>query len=373
MLLENWEKIERYYKAWWNCEVLDKVPIWVAAPRDDPQSREILSGDTIKIRKEERFNEEKVIGCAEKILRATFFGGIAFPSYWPNFGPDIFSAFMGADIEFSPVFSPTDAPLDPKRAVPVSWAKWNNPILKDYSDLSVIQIKEDNLYWQKTKEFMHYAIERSQGNYIVGLTNILAGIDALSVLRGSPERACLDLIENPEGVKKAIKLLGKIWYKVYEESYHIIAGKQKGNCSWTKLWFPEGGPVLDDLACLISTPMYREFLLEEMVDRINYLGYSLYHLDGPDALHHLDMLLEIPSLNAIQWVPGVDMWKKEGVARWIPIYGKIQAKKKAIQVFCEPDEVDFVIENLKPEGLLIYTMCSSEKEAKELLSDTGWI
>ena len=107
------------------------------------------------------------------------------------------------------------------------------------------------------------------------------------------------------------------------------------------------------------------------MNEINYLDYSIYHLDGPDALKHLDMILEIPRLNAVQWVPGAGM-VKEGVARWIPIYRKIQAKKKAIQVFCQSAEVDFVLESLKPEGLLIFTSCSSEKEAKELLSHTGW-
>ena len=60
ILLDNWEKIKEYYRAWWECEVLDKVPIWVAAPRDDLESREILSGDTIKIKREERFNKEKL-------------------------------------------------------------------------------------------------------------------------------------------------------------------------------------------------------------------------------------------------------------------------------------------------------------------------
>ncbi len=46
---------------------------------------------------------------------------------------------------------------------------------------------------------------------------------------------------------------------------------------------------------------------------------------------------------------------------------KIQAKKKAIIVYCQPDEVDFVLENLAPEGLLIATNCSSVEEARRLL------
>ena len=148
MMLKNWEQIKTYYKAWLNCEVLDKVPIWVSAPRDDRQSREVLSGDTIKIWREERFDKKKVIRRAEKIFQATFFGGVAFPCYWPNFGTDVFSAYMGANIEFSPVFFPTSTWGVTKEEPPVSWVKWNNPILTDYSDLSMIQIGNKNFYWQ---------------------------------------------------------------------------------------------------------------------------------------------------------------------------------------------------------------------------------
>ena len=102
-----------------------------------------------------------------------------------------------------------------------------------------------------------------------------------------------------------MKLLWKAVRKVYEESYQIIAGKQEGTSSWVNLWFPgKGQPVQNDFTGLISTSMYREFFLEELVNEINYLDYSIYHLDGPDALKHLDMILEIPRLNAVQWVPG---------------------------------------------------------------------
>ena len=54
-------------------------------------------------------------------------------------------------------------------------------------------------------------------------------------------------------------------------------------------------------------------------------------------------------------------------------YRKIQAKKKAIIVYFKPQEVNFVLKNLAPEALMISISCSSEKEAKELLSEKGWI
>ena len=204
MLIENWETIKKYYEAWWHCEVLDKVPLFVTAPRDDLLSREMLAGDRIWVKREEVFHKEKVIERAKKIFQATFYGGVAFLCYWLNFGPDIFSAYLGANIEFSPVFLPTSAP-GVKEQPPVSWAKWKNPVLKDYSGLSLIQINDDNFYWKKTREFISCAMEQSQGTCIVGLTDIHAGMDCLAVLRGSPQQVCMDLIDNPEGVKRAMR------------------------------------------------------------------------------------------------------------------------------------------------------------------------
>ena len=352
---KDWEEIKKYYTAWWNCEVLDKVAIKVTASRKVSQQGKTPIGST-----EDRFNKEKVINIGEKKIKNTFYGGMAFPQYYPNFGTDIFSAYMGATIEFSPLGD-----------YPVSWVDWKKPVLKDYSDLSVIEIKDDNFYWQKTKEFTSYAMSRSKGNYFVGITDIHSNMDSLAVLRGGPETLCMDLIDNPDGVKEAMKLLWKAWHKVYEETYQIIK-KQEGTCSWINLLSPgKTYPVQNDFTCLISTKMYEEFFLEEILNEINYLDHSIYHLDGPDALKHLDMLLEIPRLNAIQWVPGAGL-AKEGVAKWIPIYKKIQAKRKSIIVYCKPNDIDFVLDNLSPEGLIISTGCSSQQEAEKLLQHYGW-
>jgi hypothetical protein len=122
---------------------------------------------------------------------------------------------------------------------------------------------------------------------------------------------------------------------------------------------------------MISTEMYREFFLEELENEIHYLDYSIYHLDGKGALHHLDMILDIPKLNAIQWVAGAGEGV-EGVAKWIPLYQKIQSRKKAIIVYCNPEEVELVVRSLRPEGLLISVNCESEREARELLGLYGW-
>jgi len=372
---EIWEAMKKYYLYWWNNDFIDRVPLWVSAPKDDPKSRETLFGKHLWIKREEKFDYKKTINNAIKILQATFYGGLAFPCYFPNFGTDVFSAYLGAEIEFSEFFPPvaTGPSFIQADVIPVSWAKWGHPVLTDYSDLSQLYIHENNPYWQKTKEFTLYAVSASNGEFLVGATDIHPSMDSLAVLRGSPQNLCMDLVENPDGVKKAMGLLWEAWLRVYEETYYnLVKDRQDGTTAWINLWAPgKFYPVENDLSVMISTDMYREFFLEELENEINYLDYSIYHLDGKDALHHLGMILDIPKLNAIQWVAGAGE-STAGVSKWIPLYQKIQSKGKAIIVYCNPEEVSLVVNSLKPEGLLVSVNCESEKEARELLAHYGW-
>jgi hypothetical protein len=75
---------------------------------------------------------------------------------------------------------------------------------------------------------------------------------------------------------------------------------------------------------------------------------SIYHLDGPQALPHLDSLLQIKELNAVQWVYGAGRGR---ASDWMDVYKKCQAAGKGIQLYVSPDEIDIIMENLKPEGV----------------------
>ena len=137
--------------------------------------------------------------------------------------------------------------------------------------------------------------------------------------------------------------------------------------SWTPL--PVDGTFYipsNDFSCMISTAMFEQFFLQGIVEECNYYDRSIYHLDGPDALRHLDLLLEIPSLDAVQWVFGAG---NEGYARWIPVYQKIQAKRKSIQLLCDVSELPLVFETLRPEGVWFsqITGVEDEETAREVL------
>ena len=354
----DFDGLNPYYEAFWRCEVLDRAAISVTAPRKElPQDRVVWSEPYLPFQE----STERLIDRFEDECRSTFFGGLSTPSFFPNFGPDAISAFLGAELKFS------------KDSRNTSWIDWSQPVLKDYRDLSCLKIDEDSPLYRRNLEIISKGVERGKGKFFVGAIDLHGGFDALAALRGGPDRAAMDLIENPEGVKEAMKKLSAAWRKVSEDYFRVVKDKQPGTTSWMCIWAKgRTGVVQSDFSCLVSAKMFREFLLEEVLDEIESLDYSIYHLDGEEALQHLDTLLDIPKLNAIQWVPGA-RYEKEGVERWIPLYRKIQARKKSILVYARIQDIPLVLENLKPEGLLIViTDCKNEDEARETMKRLGW-
>ncbi|MEM2961168.1 MAG: hypothetical protein QXU67_06140, partial [Candidatus Bathyarchaeia archaeon] len=111
--------------------------------------------------------------------------------------------------------------------------------------------------------------------------------------------------------------------------------------------------------------MFQDLFLEEDVIRLSkYLDNSIFHLDGPMALGNLDALLQVESLNGIQWVPGAGA---EPMSKWVEVCNKILDAGKCLQISCSPNEVLFLLSKLKHNGLFISTSCSSEREAFNLL------
>jgi hypothetical protein len=106
----------------------------------------------------------------------------------------------------------------------------------------------------------------------------------------------------------------------------------------------------NDFSALVSPKMYSEFFLAGIIAECQFLERSIYHLDGPGALRHLDCLLGIRELDAVQWVPGAG---REGFAKWVNVYQKIQAAGKSIIVYCDVDELPLLMQTLKPGGLAL--------------------
>ena len=55
---------------------------------------------------------------------------------------------------------------------------------------------------------------------------------------------------------------------------------------------------------MISPAMFERFVMPDLVACCDHLDHGFYHLDGKGEIPHLDLLLSIPRLRGIQWIPG---------------------------------------------------------------------
>ena len=94
------------------------------------------------------------------------------------------------------------------------------------------------------------------------------------------------------------------------------------------------------------------------------VDHRIYHLDGTVALQHLDLLLSVPEIQAIQWVPGSG---RDEVLQWIPLIRRVQKAGKGIWVSADAADIPALLAEVPANGLCIATSCSSEQEARDLI------
>jgi hypothetical protein len=103
-----------------------------------------------------------------------------------------------------------------------------------------------------------------------------------------------------------------------------------------------------DFSAMISADMFGDLILPSIRKECLAMDRVLYHLDGPTALQHLDLLLETPEIHGIQWVYGSG---QEPAAKWIDVYKRIQKAGKAMQIICENGQDALKIASeIRPEG-----------------------
>ncbi|MCS7061797.1 MAG: hypothetical protein RMN25_11625 [Anaerolineae bacterium] len=332
--------------AWWEGEIVDRATILLSAPKPNPQPLPHKQHATLR---ERWMDIDFQVECAAIHAANTYWAGESLPIYMPNLGPEILTACYGAELQFTENTS------------------WSEPILQDWADMSRLRIDPDNEYLRCILEMTRRALEVGRGKFLVGLTDIHPGGDLAASLR-DPQQLCLDLVEAPDQVRGLLQHIYPAFFDFFKLNHHLIRAAGQTICtSWLPL-FVDGGRYYipsNDFSIMISTEMFETFFLPELLAEIAWLDHSIYHLDGPGALRHLDLLLDIPKLDAIQFVYGDGA---KPASRWIQVFQKIQNAGKNVHISIEPHELDFFMDNLNPEGVMVQTSVASAEEADAMIA-----
>jgi len=206
--------------------------------------------------------------------------------------------------------------------------------------------------------------EKEEGKYLLEMADFHTHLDCLRAIRGT-ENLCIDLIEIPYEIEKRLKEIKGIFEEVYTEIWKYGNMEKWGSIGWIPLYCEKKFAVVQcDFICLIGKEMFRKFALPYIEEECDFLDHSVFHLDGPGALIHLDDILEIKKLDAIQWVPGAG---NKPHIEWLDILKKIKKQGKNVIVYPEnPEEIKIFHRELGPERVVYIYNFESLKEAEKM-------
>jgi corrinoid protein of di/trimethylamine methyltransferase len=221
--------------------------------------------------------------------------------------------------------------------------------------------------WLLHKELLKACKAKAQGHYYVGMPDLMEGLDIMAALKGT-DKVLMDTVTQPEVLEHQMQQITDIYFRVYDELYDIIReGDEMAFCYFSS-WAPGKMTKLQsDISTMISVEDYRRFVQPFIRQQCQKIDYTLYHLDGVGAMHHLPALLEIKELNAIQWTPGVGE-PQGGSPKWYDLYKKILAGGKSIMAsWVTLDELRPLLDNIGGDGVHLEMDFHNEREVEEAM------
>lgn len=216
------------------------------------------------------------------------------------------------------------------------------------------------------KDLLRACKQKAQGHYYVGMPDLMEGIDVLAGMKGT-DKVMMDIMEQPEVLEEQMQRINDAYFQVFDELYDIIR-EENGEMAFCYFssWAPGKMTKLQcDLSTMLSEADYRRFVQPFIRQQCERIPYTLYHLDGVGALHHLPALLEIRELKAIQWTPGVGE-PQGGSPKWYDLYRKILAGGKSVLIsWVTLPELRPLLEAIGTEGVHLEMDFHNEEEVAE--------
>ncbi|MFC1997082.1 hypothetical protein ACFLXI_05675 [Chloroflexota bacterium] len=346
---DNWQESRQHYLDWWTGDGL-VISMWGHLQKEGVPHEPVQSVAPAKDLDQYWFDPEwRAANLHYNLSRSSFKADI-LPVANTHLGPGSLAAILGASLEGG------------------EDTIWIHPRPGDSDE---IVLDENNHWWKLHLDLIKACKRNAQGRYFVGCPDLIEGLDTLAGLRGT-QPVLLDIIDRPEELARYLQMVNDIWFEVFERIYQVININGEMGFCYFSLWAPgRMAKLQSDISGMISPRAFRRFVSPYIQEQCQKLDYSMYHLDGVDAIRHLDSLLEIEELNAIQWTPGVGQ-PQGGDPGWYDLYKRIRAAGKAIMPsVVELDELKPLLDEVGPSGFNVLMNFESEKDIDAALEITS--
>jgi hypothetical protein len=353
MWKSNWDETRQHFTDWWNHEGL-VVGMWGAPPIDGPPHEQVAAPDRARSIRDHFTDGARRALLHHYALSTASFPADTLPLSETDIGPGSLALVLGSEPGFSPA------------------TVWFEPCLHQCADpesLPPFVFDASNPWWKVTETTLRECARLGSGKYLVGCPDLCENIDILAALR-DPQTLLFDMIERPEWVGQKVAEINRVWFDVYQRVYDIIK-LEDGSSTFGafRLWGPgKTAKVQCDASAMFSPEMFHRFVVPSLTEQCAWLDHSMYHLDGTQAIGHLDALLGIDALDAIEWTPQAGI-ENGGHPRWFPLYKRILDAGKSVQVVgVHKDELRRLLDAIGGKGVYAMTSFSNVAEAEQVLS-----
>ncbi|MGI5893222.1 MAG: hypothetical protein ACOX6P_01360 [Candidatus Merdivicinus sp.] len=348
---DQWEQVRHSYRGWWDGTL--KRPLVKTAVRCHSPNRH---APKVPFPEQDNCHDfsipaEAVIDAVDYELSQFEFMGDSFPQMnFSYFGPGVLAAFCGAKLDNS------------------SGRVWFFPQEKKPIEEISIRYDPQNPWVLRIKDLYRAGMERWNGNVLMGMPDLGGIMDVVASFRES-EQLLFDLYDAPEEVLRLCKEAHTAWMEAYRDLRAVLDQKNPGYSDWSGVYSELPSYILQcDFCYMLGNPMFREFVLPDIIQGCRNLSNTIYHLDGIGQLNHLDDILNIPELNAVQWVYGDG---QPTAPHWLEIYRKISAAGKGIYLNCNRSDFEIVQREVPNGRYFIQLGASTPEEARQMLKELG--
>ncbi|MGV8136756.1 MAG: hypothetical protein AB2L20_16210 [Mangrovibacterium sp.] len=337
---ENWEETKKHYTNWWNGKGI-VLSMWEHLRKEGLPYAEVPAPKAAKDLQQFWFDPQwRAENLHYQLSRSSFKADI-LPVANTQLGPGSLALMMGAE---------------PEGGADTIWIR-ENPRKE-----MMLCFDENHPGWILHRDLLRACKDKANGHYYVGCPDLVEGLDVLASIRGTTE-VLMDMILQPEELEAQLRQVNEVYFKVFDLIYEIIREGDEMAFCYFSIWGPgKVSKLQSDISTMISEDDFRRFVQPFIREQCQKIDYTLYHLDGVGAQRHLEALLEIDELNAIQWTPGVGE-PQGGDPCWYELYRRILAGGKSVMVnWVALDELEPLLDQVGNQGLHINVDFKLEKD-----------
>lgn len=347
------DRLADRFEDWWRRDNRGLPLMNVVAERDGAK----WSGRKPKSVEAMYLDPEYLLSNMRERMRNWIYLADSYASLSADIGPGSLALYLGSEPRFA------------------ESTVWFEPSLNTPDDIRTRAFDPENRWWKFHLNLIRRLRAEAGNEFLINIPDLIENIDIYSAMRG-PQNALFDLMDEPEKVEEAVRLIDDTYFSYYDEMRAIVRD-ESDVVSYTAFSILGRGRVAKiqcDFSAMISPAQYRRFVLPSLKKQAARLDHSLYHLDGPGAIRHVPAIMEIDDLDALQWTCGEG--QPDGASpRWYSIYDDVVSAGKALWVQIYNGGVDRWIQSADSlvnrygtKGFYFHFPVMRESDAEKLLT-----